>query len=115
MGDVLASRSNGGLLVRHDVEAKSKTYHHLDPVTGQDIIEEVSDVTEIVEDNKAQYNRYDERSRWRHDGGQNHVARIPLDIYYSLEFQKIKDDQKALKKWLNDYFNRAHRTRPGRV
>lgn len=84
-------------------------------MTGQVGIEEVSDVTDIIEDNQAQFNRFDERSRWRHEGRMNHVARIPLDIYYSLEFQKVARDPVALKKWLNDYFNRKHRTRPGRV
>lgn len=117
MGDFLASRSNGGQLLKHDAEKKSKTYYHQDPVTGATTIEEVSDVTEIIEDNKAQYNRHDERSKWRHDGGQNHVARIPEDVYYDLEFQKIvkNNDIKALKRFLNDYNNRAFRTRPGRI
>ena len=111
----LKSRSNGGQLLSQDAEGKTASYYHQDPVTGQTIIEDVSDVTDIIEDNKAQYNRHDERSRWRHDGGQNHVARIRFDIYYSLDFKNILRDQVALKKWLNDFFNRAHRTRPGMV
>lgn len=69
-------------------------------------------VDDVVEDTKSQYNATNERSRW---GEMAKVASIPLSIFYSPEFQAIRKDKAALKRWLNDPDNRAFRTRPGRV
>jgi hypothetical protein len=43
------------------------------------------------------------------------VGSIPMSIYHELQKQGILQDEKRLKKWLNDPDNRVFRTRPGRV
>lgn len=75
-------------------------------------VESVTDVTDVVEDAKANFNLYDERTGWK--GDIHHVARIPSSVWFSLP-KEMRDDPAALKRWLNDPDQRAFRTRPGRV
>lgn len=76
-------------------------------------IHTVQNVTDIVEDAHEQYKGKDERSRW--SGDLHHVAHIPAVIVQDLRRRGIWDDEKALRRWLNDPDNRCFRTRPGRV
>lgn len=88
-------------------------FHAEDPSGGSHIYEDVQDVTEILDANKAEYNMHDERSRWNHEGTK--VASIPLVVWEELKRKGIADDQKALLRWLDDPDNRAFRTRPGKL
>lgn len=80
-------------------------------------IETVQDVTEIVDENKENYNQRG-GERWKFL--MNHVAQIPTSIYYDLVRRGIVDDKNdpemtRLKRWLNDSDQRAFRTRPGKI
>lgn len=84
---------------------------------GGVVIETTQDVSAWVEQNKAQYNATDERTKW---GELTKIGSVPDSII--LEWNRLGfcqgyfiTDQKALKKWLNDPENRAWRTRPGQV
>jgi len=59
------------------------------------------------------FNSFDERARWADD--MNHVAQIPMPIYFQLKDQGILDDDKRFRAWLNDRDNNVFRTRPGKV
>lgn len=76
-------------------------------------IETESDVTQIVEENKADFNGTDERANWKKE--LHRVASIPMGLFLQMKAQGITTDQKAMKKWLNDSDNRFFRTRPGVV
>jgi hypothetical protein len=102
----------------------SKRFLDSDPLTGTETwfhwngdgtfsIETKQDVTGVVERNKALYNEHDERTPWR--GEWHLVGSIPLTVYFDLKQKGVLDDQKALKRWLNDPDNRGFRTRPGQV
>jgi len=90
----------------------TKTYHDYDASSDQSVITTSTDVTDIIESNKAQYNATDERAGY---SDINKVASIPMHIYFDLKKRGILDDQKKMKAWLNDSGNRFFRTRPGRV
>jgi hypothetical protein len=77
------------------------------------VIETKQDVTDVVQENKAMHAGLDERMTWK--GDMHHVARIPNVVYWDLKRRGILEDEKALRKWLNDPDNRAFRLRPGRV
>lgn len=110
------SVSNSGLLVDKDDKTKTATHFHFDEHEGKHVVEEVQDVTDTIEDNKSVFASVDERARWRTGSGQmNHVARIPLAMFYDIEFQKVVKDPVALKKYLNDHFNSKLRVRPGKI
>lgn len=87
-----------------------KSVFHYDESTDTAIIEKRQEVSNIVEQNKAEFNQ----DHGRH-GEWNKVASIPLSVYYDLKAKGIMDDPVAMKKWLNDPDNRFFRTRPGRV
>jgi hypothetical protein len=99
-------------LLDHDPETKTKTIFHSDG-QGGGTIETRSDVTDLLEVNKAKYNDVDQRARW---GEKTWVAAsLPLHVYLDLKKQGIADDEKKFKAWLNDPENLYYRTRPGRV
>lgn len=86
------------------------------------IIETKEDISAIIENNKAQYNQMDQRSRWGDElfDPRNKIASIPLVLFQELNAKGICRgfhiiDQKAMKAWLNDPANQYFRTRPGRV
>lgn len=99
-----------------DVDRRSGlvTLHHFDETSDETILETRQDAEPLIEWNKAQFNAFDERARWRKEGI-NKVASIPLTVYWDLHRRGIVQDQKAFRKWLNDADNRVFRTRPGRV
>ena len=90
----------------------TRTWHY-DAETDQATIQTSQDVTAIVEANKADFNRVDERANWR--GEWHHVASIPEAVYYRLKAEGKLDDDAYMKRWLNDPENQYFRTRPGQV
>lgn len=71
------------------------------------------DTTPVLDDNKARYNTFDERARWADND--NRVASIPLVVWWELVNKGIAQDDKALRRWLDDPENRHFRTRPGKL
>jgi hypothetical protein len=87
---------------------------------GGIVIEMRQDVTDIVEQNKKEYNSFDERARWSDHLFGNKVASIPLTVIDELNKQGIMRgyavlDNKRFAAFLNDPMNRAWRTRTGVV
>ena len=87
---------------------------------GGIIIETRQDVSGIIEQNKKEYNSFDERARWSDHLFGNKVASIPLTVIDDLNKQGIMRgfavlDEKRFKAWLNNSDNRVFRTRTGVV
>ena len=87
---------------------------------GGIVIQTRQDVSDIVEQNKKEYNSYDERARWSDQLFGNKVASIPLTVIDDLNKEGIMRgyavvDEKRFAVWLNDPMNRAWRTRTGVV
>ena len=87
---------------------------------GGIVIEMRQDVSDIVEQNKKEYNSYDERARWSDQLFGNKVASIPMTVIDDLNKVGIMRgfailDEKRFAAWLNDPMNRAWRTRTGVV
>lgn len=87
---------------------------------GGIIIETREDITAILEQNKKEYNSFDEKARWSDDLLGNKIASIPFTVIDELNKQGIMRgfhivDQKRMKAWLNERDNRVFRTRTGVV
>jgi len=87
---------------------------------GGIIIQTRQDVSAIVEQNKKEYNSFDERARWSDNLFGNKVASIPMTVIDDLNKQGIMRgyavlDEKRFAAFLNDPMNRAWRTRTGVV
>lgn len=87
---------------------------------GGIVIQTRQDVSDIVEQNKKEYNSYDERARWSDQLFGNKVASIPMTVIDDLNKQGIMRgfavlDDKRFATFLNDPMNRAWRTRTGVV
>ena len=87
---------------------------------GGIVIQTRQDVSDIVEQNKKEYNSYDERARWSDQLFGNKVASIPMTVIDDLNKVGIMRgfavlDDKRFASWLNDPMNRAWRTRTGVV
>ena len=87
---------------------------------GGIVIQTRQDVSDIIEQNKKEYNSFDERARWSDNLFGNKVASIPLTVIDDLNKQGIMRgyavvDEKRFAVWLNDPMNRAWRTRTGVV
>jgi hypothetical protein len=96
-----------------------KTAVHADGEGGI-IIQTRQDVSDIVEQNKKEYNSFDEKAKWSDELFGNKVASIPLTVIDELNKQGIMRgfavlDEKRFAIWLNDPMNRAWRTRTGVV
>jgi hypothetical protein len=89
----------------------TRTWHY-DEDKDEATIQTQQDVTDVIEENKNEFNQIDERAKW---GEFNKVASIPLSLYYELKAMGKLDDQAYMKRWLNDPDNRHFRTRPGEV
>ena len=89
----------------------TRTWHY-DEDKDEATIQTQQDVTDVIEENKNEFNQIDERAKW---GEFNKVASIPLSLYYQLKAEGKLDDQAYMKRWLNDPDNRHFRTRPGEV
>lgn len=86
-------------------------YHH-DLGDGKYASEDVVDLASTRDLNSALYN--DAPRHWKKDAN-NHIASIPLPLYFDLKRQGIVADRKAFLKWLDNPDNRVFRTRPGRL
>jgi len=87
---------------------------------GGIVIQTRQDVSDIVEQNKKEYNSFDERARWSDNLFGNKVASIPMTVIDDLNKAGIMRgfavlDDKRFALWLNDPMNRAWRTRTGVV
>jgi hypothetical protein len=96
-----------------------KTAVHSDG-DGGIIIQTVQDITDILEQNKKEYNSYDERAKWSDELFGNKIASIPMTVIDELNKQGIMRgfavlDEKRFKAWLNERDNRVFRTRTGVV
>jgi len=103
-------------LISVDQSAKRFTEAEYDGEGGV-IIRTSQDVTDIVEQNKAQYNAGSVHDKW---GDLTKVASLPFTIIDTLNRKGIMRgfaviDEKEFKKFLNDPENRFFRTRPGKV
>jgi len=100
-------------LLNFDPISKVRSLFHGGTDGDDFVVEEVQDVTEVLEANKRAFNEFDERTPWNPE--MNQVASIPLVVWEGLKRKGIADDNKALMRWLDDPDNRAFRTRPGRL
>ena len=87
---------------------------------GGVVLETRQDVSDIVQQNRNEFNSYDERARWSDDIFGNKIASIPLTVIDELNKQNIMRgfavvDQPKFKSWLNNADNRFFRTRPGKI
>ena len=101
---------SGRLLEDDPVTGVRSTFHY-DQDTGGFVIQARQEVDSILTDNHENYK--DRDSSWK--GDVHHVASIPSTIWAELKREGIADDEKALKRWLDDPDNRAFRTRPGHL
>ncbi len=96
-----------------------ETFYY-DDATGACMIDRQVDVEPLLELNKAQFNMYDERSRWG-DAPMHHVARVPMEVIEVFKRETginpyhvmTGDDRQRFHAWLDDPANRLFRTRPG--
>ena len=103
-------------LISADASALKKTEAAADGDGGL-IIRTSQDVTDIVEQNKAQYNAGSVHDKW---GDLTKVASLPFTIIDTLNRKGIMRgfaviNEKEFRVFLNDPENRFFRTRPGRV
>ena len=87
---------------------------------GGIIIETRQDITAILEQNKQEYNSFDEKARWSDNLLGNKIASIPMTVIDDLNKVGIMRgfhiiDEKRMKAWLNERDNRVFRTRTGVV
>jgi len=87
---------------------------------GGIFIQTRQDITDIVEQNKKEYNSYDEKARWSDNLFGNKIASIPMTVIDDLNKQGIMRgfavlDEKRFRAWLNERDNRVFRTRTGVV
>ena len=93
-----------------------------DPATGSLAYvdyDESTDTFRYVQEIEAEplldYNRQLYNEAPDHWGDGAVAARMPLELYFDLKRQGIMDDERALKRWLNDLDNQKFRTRRGTV
>jgi len=87
---------------------------------GGIIIETRQDISDILEQNKKEYNSFDEKARWSDELFGNKVASIPMTVIDDLNAKGIMRgfavlDEKRFRAWLNERDNRVFRTRTGVV
>ena len=85
---------------------------------GKYVIETRQDVSDIVEDNKQEFNNAS--TTWGEDVFDNKIASIPMTVIDDLNQKQIKQgfqilDMKRFKEFLNNPDNRFFRTKPGRI
>lgn len=79
---------------------------------GKYVSEDVVDIAPTKDLNKALFNDADKG--WKKDAN-NHIASIPLPIYFQLKRQGIVEDRKKFLKWIQDADNAVFRVKPGRL
>lgn len=104
-------------LVDYDPLLKRTRKVHFDPIDDNFVLESKTDVTDLIEANKALYAQTDEHARW---GEGRIVARIPMSEYYRMKAEGSIDadgeaDTVPLMRVLQDPAFQDWRTRPGRL
>ena len=84
-------------------------YDHADDIAHFETVEDHQPVT----DANTRFHIDNTDANWR--GDMHLVASLPLTVWFDLKKRGILDDDKALRRWLNDPDNMLFRTRPGRV
>lgn len=102
-----------GKILSTDPVTRKREVFHYDNVEEAMVIENEQDTTPVLDRNK--YDMNTSNGSFMGSQMQYHVARIPLVIYEDLVRQGIADDEKALRRWLDDPDNRFMRTHPGRL
>lgn len=87
----------------------SESIFHYDHSNDTFIIEEISDVEDLIAQNREL------RNDSQRGGDFRKVASIPMNVYMDLVAKGITRDPKAFAKWLNDRDNRVFRTHEGKV
>ena len=95
---------------------KKHKFHDTDD--GGIVIATEQDVTDIIEQNKQEYNQAS--TKWGSDVFDNKIASIPLTVIDELNKQGVMRgfhvlDQKKFKEFLNNPDNRFFRTKQGRI
>lgn len=98
-------------LLDYDPVTKSKQVVHFE-ADGSITMHETADVADQIEHAKAMKAMTDERARWG-DGHGDHVAKIPIHLYYALGCHRMSDEE--LLKFLDDPTWEDFRMRPGRL
>ena len=85
---------------------------------GKYVIETIQDVSDIVEQNKQEFNNAS--TTWGEDVFDNKIASIPMTVIDDLNQKQIMQgfqilDMKRFKEFLNNPDNRFFRTKPGRI
>lgn len=99
-------------ILDHNPETGVSHVWHWDNATEQSTITAEQDVTPLLDANRAQSN---EQGKEFAKSGLTKVASIPMSIYMDLAKRGVLNDQKAMKRWLNDPDNRAFRTHEAHV
>jgi hypothetical protein len=102
-----------GKLVSSDPITKTTRSFHKGQRDGEEYyIYNEQDVTHIIEKNKHLYNSY--RGAWEaHGEWGDRYAEIPSTVWGDLLRRGIAQDEKRLRKWLDDRDNLLFRCRPG--
>jgi hypothetical protein len=83
-----------------DYDENTDTFRVVDEIEAQPLIDA----------NKKFFNA--EHGGW---GDGKAVGRVPMVLWQKLKREGVLDDEKALRRWLNDSDNAGFRIRPGRV
>lgn len=101
-------------IIKSDPIAKIQTKMHYSDADDSYVLETRQDANEILEGNKASLASY--RGAWEsHAEWGDLYARIPVSVWYDLKRQGIADDEKGLRRWLDDRDNLVFRRRPGKL
>jgi hypothetical protein len=102
----------GRLISSDPVTKKAKEFHKGQDEGSEYWIEEKQDVGGIIDLNKAEYASYRKATDAHAEMG-DHYARIPSVVWGDLLRKGIAQDEKRLRKWLDDRDNLVFRRRPG--
>lgn len=100
-------------LVDYDPVTRIETHMDVDEEAGTMTVASFQDATDIVEQNKLLYNDVDAKAPYGEKF--NRMASIPLNIWFDLVRKGVANDERALRRWLDDRDNLAFRTRPGKL
>jgi len=102
-----------GRIISADPITKKRSVFHKGQEDGKDYyVEETQDVQSIIDMNKAEYASYRKATDAHAEMG-DHYARIPAVVWGDLMRRGIAQNEKRLRKWLDDRDNLLFRRRPG--
>lgn len=102
----------GRIVSADPVTKKAVKFHEGQDQGAEYWVEETQDMSAIADLNKNEYASYRKATAKHTDFG-DHYARIPAVIWADLMRKGIAQDDKALRKWLDDRDNLLWRRRPG--